>query len=55
MLQVSVDGGQLGTQDILAIIPVSSIASIRYYSASDATQKFGTASANGPVIEVRQK
>ena len=54
-LQVSVDGGQLESKDILGIIPVSNIASIRFYSAADATQKFGTASANGPVIEVRQK
>jgi hypothetical protein len=53
--QVSVDGGQLSAIDILATIPVSSIASIRYYSASDAMQKFGASSANAPVIEIRRK
>ena len=54
-LQVSVDGGRLESMDILAIIPVSNIASIRFYSAADATQKFGTTAANAPVIEVQQK
>ena len=48
---VYVDGSRVGTRDVLAQLATMHIKEIRYYSATDATQKWGTDHAGG-VIEV---
>jgi hypothetical protein len=52
---VSVDGGPLLTVDALSRLRPSQIAEIRYLSASDAAQRFGTNAASGGVILVKSK
>ena len=52
---VSVDGGPLLTVDALSRIRPSQIAEIRYLSASDAAQRFGTNAGSGGVILVKSK
>jgi len=52
---VSVDGGPLLTVDALSRIRPSQILEIRYLSASDAAQRFGTNAGSGGVILVKSK
>jgi hypothetical protein len=52
---VSVDGGPLLTVDALSRLRPSQILEIRYLSASDAAQRFGTNAGSGGVILVKSK
>lgn len=52
---VSVDGGPLLGVDQLSRLRPSQIAEIRYLSASDAAQRFGTNAGSGGVILVKSK
>lgn len=54
-VQVTVDGGPLLTVNHLKTVRPASIAEIRYLSASDAAQRFGTAAASGGVIMVKSR
>ena len=55
-LLVYLDGQRMGSRQILSQFAIGMIGEIRYYSAPDATQRWGTGHAGG-VIEVvsRQK
>lgn len=55
-LLVYLDGQRMGSQQVLSGIAIAMIREIRYYSAPDATQRWGTGHAGG-VIEIvsRQK
>jgi hypothetical protein len=55
-LLVYLDGQRLGTKAILPQFATAGIKEIRFYSASDATQRWGTGHSGG-VIEIvtRQK
>jgi hypothetical protein len=52
---VSLDGGSLSDISLLRSIPVGTIAEVRFLSASDAAQRFGTSAGSGAVILIRQK
>jgi hypothetical protein len=54
-VHVSIDGGTLQSVDQLSRYLVVHIAEIRYISASDAAQQYGTAAASGPVIQLKTK
>lgn len=51
--RLSIDGGPLLALDGLRSMRPSQLTEIRYLSASDATQRFGAASASGSVILVK--
>ena len=53
-VRVSIDGSSVSSLDDLAAIRASDVRSIRYLSASDATQRFGIASGGSPVIVVER-
>lgn len=50
-LLVYLDGQKMGTRNVLAQIATASIKEIRFYGASDATQRWGTGHSGG-VIEI---
>lgn len=52
---VSIDGGPLLTVDALSRLRPSQLMEIRYLSASDAAQRFGTTAGSGGVILVRSR
>ena len=52
---VSIDGGPLLAVDALSRLRPSQLLEIRYLSASDAAQRFGTTAGSGGVIMVRSK
>ena len=54
-VHVSIDGGSLGTLDNLSRLRPNQIAEIRYLSAADAAQRFGTSAGSGGVIVVKTK
>ena len=54
-VHVSIDGGALLTLDNLTRLRPTAIAEIRYLSATDAAQRFGTAAGSGGVILVKSK
>lgn len=54
-VQVSLDGGALTGVEALRGVPVRQVAEVRYLSATDAAQRFGTSANSSPVILVRQK
>jgi hypothetical protein len=54
-VHVSIDGGPLLTVDNLSRLRPNQIAEIRYLSASDAAQRFGTNAASGGVIVVTSR
>lgn len=47
---VYLDGGRLGELSMLAQIQTEGVAEIRYLSASDATQRFGTGHSAGVIL-----
>lgn len=53
-VRVSIDGGTIGPLEDLDRIRTNEIRSIRYLSASDATQRFGVAANGSPVILVER-
>jgi len=53
-LKVSMDGINLGPLDDLDRVRTNEIRSIRYLTASDATQRFGITSGGAPVIIVER-
>ena len=55
-LLIYLDGQRMGSRQMLSRIAIGMISEIRYYSASDATQRWGTGHSGG-VIEIvsRQK
>ena len=53
-VKVSIDGGTIGPLDDLDHVRTNEIRSIRYLSASDATQRFGVAAGGSPVILVER-
>jgi hypothetical protein len=55
IVHVSVDGGALFTVDYLSGLRTSDLAEVRYLTAIEATQRFGTAAGTGGVILVRSK
>ena len=54
VVKVSIDGGTVGPLDDLDRVRTQEIRSIRYLSASDATQRFGVAANGSPVILVER-
>ena len=54
-VHVSIDGAPLLTVDNLARLRPAQIAEIRYLSATDAAQRFGTSAGSGAVILVRSR
>jgi hypothetical protein len=52
---VSIDGGPLLTVDALSRLRPSQLLEIRYLSASDAAQRFGTAAGSGGVILAKSR
>lgn len=54
-VHVSLDGGPLQTLSFLSRMRLSEIEEIRYLNASEAAQRFGTASGSGGVILVKSK
>jgi hypothetical protein len=54
VVKVSIDGSTIGPLDDLDRIRTNEIRSIRYLSASDATQRFGIAADGSPVILVER-
>ncbi len=54
-VKVSIDGAPLLGVDQLHNVQTSSIKEIRYLSASDASQRFGTAANAGAVILIKSK
>ena len=54
-VHVSIDGGSLGTLDNLSRLRPNQIAEIRYLSAADAAQRFGSLAGSGGVILVKSK
>lgn len=54
-VQVSLDGSSLSAVSLLQGLPALNIAEVRYLSASDAAQRFGTSANGGPVLLVKQK
>ena len=52
---VSIDGGPLVALSALSDIPANEVAEIRYLSAPDAAQRFGSAAGSGPAILVKRK
>jgi hypothetical protein len=52
---VSVDGGPLVPIETLTRILPSQVAEVRFLSASDAAQRFGTTAASGSVILVKSR
>jgi hypothetical protein len=54
-VHVSVDGGPLLTTDALNRLQPSQVREVRYLSAADAAQRFGTAAGSGGVIVVRSR
>ena len=53
-VKVSIDGSSIGPLDDLDRIRTNEIRSIRYLSASDATQRFGVTADGSPVILVER-
>jgi hypothetical protein len=54
-VHVSIDGGPLAAVETLRSLASTQIAEVRYLSAADAAQRFGTSAEAGPVLLVRQK
>ena len=54
-VHVSLDGGPIATVDLLRGMTVAQVAEVRYLSAAEAAQRFGTSAEGGPVLLVRQK
>jgi hypothetical protein len=54
-VHVSIDGAPLMTLDNLSRVRPNQIAEIRYLSAPDAAQRFGTTAGSGGVILVKLK
>lgn len=53
-IQVYVDNQRFGTLSALSSIPKSEIREIRWLSASEATQRFGTGNAAGAIVLTRR-
>jgi hypothetical protein len=54
VVRASIDGGRVVPVDDLQSIRVLEVRSIRFLSASDATQRFGVAAGGSPVILVER-
>lgn len=54
-LLVSIDGGALDDISALRSIPARQVLEVRYLSAADAAQQFGTSANSSPVILLRQR
>jgi hypothetical protein len=54
-VHVSVNGGALQALSQLSQMRVNELTEVRYLSSQDAAQRFGTASAGGPVIVVKTR
>ena len=54
-VQVSIDGGALQALSSLSAMRVEEVQEVRYYTVSEAAQKFGSMAASGPVITVKRK
>jgi hypothetical protein len=54
-VRVSINGGSLGPLTDLERVRTANIKEIRYLTATDAAQRFGTSSQAGPVILVVPK
>lgn len=54
-VHVSIDGAPLLTVDNLSRLRPAQVAEIRYLSATDAAQRFGTSAGSGAVILVRSR
>ena len=54
-VHISIEGGPIQPITALKDIPAHEVKELRYLSASDAGQRFGTASEAGPVIVVTRR
>ncbi|MEO7360075.1 MAG: hypothetical protein ABI120_07090 [Gemmatimonadaceae bacterium] len=54
-VHVSVDGGALQAVSILSRMRTGELAEIRFLNASEAAQRFGTASGTGAVLVVKTR
>lgn len=54
-VHISIEGGPIQPLAALKDIPAHEVKELRYLSASDAGQRFGTAADAGPVIMVKRK
>ena len=55
LTQISLDGAGLQSIGALRNVRANEVAEMRYFSASDAAQRFGTNAASGAVILVKRK
>ncbi|MBC8086037.1 MAG: hypothetical protein H7Z40_02130 [Phycisphaerae bacterium] len=55
LVRVSVDGGPLQSVNFLSRMRPAEIAEIRFLNATDAAQRFGTASGSGAVMMVKTR
>lgn len=53
-IQVYIDNQRLGGVSTLSQVPKSEIREVRYLSASEATQRFGTGNAAGAIVLLRK-
>jgi len=53
-LVVYVDGSRLGNVSTLRDIPANEVKEIRYLSATEATQRYGTGHASGAIVVTRK-
>ena len=51
---VYVDGSRLGNTSTLRDIPANEVKEIRYLSATEATQRYGTGHASGAIVVTRK-
>lgn len=54
-VQLSLDGGSLQPLSALNNLRVEEVKEVRYFSASEAAQKFGSTANSGPVIMVTRR
>ena len=54
-LLISIDGGPLTDGGALRSMPARQLAEVRFLSASDAAQRFGTAASSGTVLVIKQR
>lgn len=54
-IQVYVDNAPLGGTDMLTTVQATKIKEIRYFSAVDATQRFGTGNSEGAILITTRK
>lgn len=54
-LLISIDGGPLTDGSALRTMPARQLAEVRFLSATDAAQRFGTSASSGTVLLIKER